>query len=197
MSQQLTQNVDSTLQVILTLDDVAVTGLAFGDLTCAFSRNGAAFEAKTLDGTNFAEVGNGVYAITFLAAELDTVGLFTVVVTGADIDQSTTIASVSATAPAGTSVSLETCVITGHVFDGNGQPIENASVSARALGLPSIEQHVAAVTQDLVTATTDSGGQFFLELVRLADVEITIPRANYRRQLVVPNAASASLFDIP
>ena len=58
---------------------------------------------------------------------------------------------------------------------------------------PTIENSVA-LTRDLVSVTTDSNGEFFLELVRLTEVEIFIPTVNYRRQLTVPNSASANLF---
>lgn len=197
MSQQVTQGVASDIQVILSKDDVAVTGLTFADVTAEISKAGGAFAAKTLDGTNFNEVGNGVYRITFTTADLDTLGAFTIVVTGADIDQSTTIASVVAASQATTAVSLETCVISGHVHDALGNPVLGASVSARAVGLPSIEQSQSAVTNDLVSVKTNSNGEFFLTLVRLADVEVFIPAANYRKRLVVPNQASAQLFEIP
>lgn len=197
MSQQVVQNIADDVLVILTLSNVAITGLAFGDVTAEISKDGGAFASKTLDGTNFTEVGNGVYAITLSATDVDTLGPLVIVVNGAGIDQSTTIVNVVAAAEATTSVSLQTCVVSGHVHSVNGTPIVGAAVSARVIGLPSIEQSASAVTDDLVTAKTNSNGEFFLELVRLADVEVFIPNANYRRRLVVPNQASAVLFNVP
>lgn len=142
----------------------------------------------------FEEIGNGLYTIDFFATELDTLGSFTFLVDGAPIDQSTTIITVIAATETPTSVSAQTCTITGHVFDLEGNPIQNAGVSARVLGLPSIEQNQIAVSDDLVSTQTDSNGQFFLPLIRLADVEVFIPLVNYRRQFVVPNQSTANLL---
>ena len=197
MSTQVTQSTAANIQVILSKASLAVTGLTFADVTCEFSKAGGAFAAKTLDGTNFTEIGNGVYTITFTAAELDTLGSFTIVVTGATIDQYTLFAEVVAADTVTSTASLETCVVSGHVANALGLPEVGASVSARVIGLPSIEQSVAAVTDDLVTVTTNANGEFFITLIRLADVEVFIPAANYRKRLVVPNEASVKLFDIP
>jgi hypothetical protein len=195
--QQLTHNVSDSVLVVLSLDDVAVTGLTFADVTAQFRKDTGSFAAKALTALNFIEQGNGVYEIIFTAAELNTVGTFTVVVTGVDIDQSTTIAQVVPADEVSSSVSLQTCVVTGHVTLPTGAPFVGAAVSARIIGMPSIEQSQAVVTDDLVTAQTNENGEFFLTLIRLADVEVFIPVANYRKRLVVPNAASAELFDIP
>jgi len=198
MSQQVTQNVSADVVILLSLDDVAVTGLADTDVTAQMRKAGAgSFSAKALTVSNFSEIGLGVYEITFDAADLDTLGTFTVVVDGAGIDQSTTIVEVLAATQATTAVSLQTCVITGHVFDLAGKPISGASVSARVVGLPSLEQDVAAVSSGLVASKTDSGGQYFLELIRLADVEVHIPLVNLRKRFVVPNSATANLLEIP
>lgn len=181
----------------MTLDSAAVTGLTDADVTCLYRKEGAGtFTSKTLDGSNFVEIGNGVYTVTFTEAELDTIGPFVIVITGADIDQSTTLIQVFAAEDDLTNVSLDTCVISGHVFDVAGKPVKNVAVSCKVLGLPSIEQSVAAVTNTLLSAKTAENGEFFIEVVRLADVEFYIPAVNYRRRLVVPNTASINLFDI-
>jgi hypothetical protein len=195
MSQILTQNVAAEVVVLLTKDNAPVAGLVFSDLTVEYRKEGdVGFTAKVLAAPDVVEHGDGVYTIAFTAAELDTVGSFTVKVQSATIDQYVVVPNVVAQGQASTAVSLETCILTGHVFDAAGQPIPGAAVSARVLGLPSIEQNQAAVTDDLVTATTDASGEFFLTLVRLADVEVFIPEANYRRRLRVPNSATANLF---
>lgn len=195
MSQQLTQNVAAPIVVLLSKDGAPVEALAFGDVTCKFLKAGAvSFTAKVLTALNFTEVGDGVYTISFTGAELDTLGSFTVVVQGADIDQSTTMAQVVAATVVTTPISIQTCVVTGHVVGPTGEPVQDVAVSAYMLGKPSIEQHVAAVTEDMVSAKTDANGQFFITLIRLADVEVVIPAVNYRRRLVVPNQASVNLF---
>jgi len=195
MSQQVTVSVASDVIVIFTTGgSTPVTGQTFSDVTCTFRKNGGSFVAKTLDGTNFAEVGNGTYEITFTAVELDTVGDFTVVCTGAAIDQSTTIIQIVAATQATTPVSLQTCIINGHVNNLNGTPVPNVSVTALVLGQPSIEQSQAVMTENEVAAQTNANGEFFLTLVRLADVEVFIPETNFRRRFVVPNQVSANLF---
>jgi hypothetical protein len=196
MSKQVTQSVAVDIPIILTLANVAVTGLTDADVTAQIRKEGGAFAAKALTGSNFVEVGNGIYDFTLDATDVDTLGSLTIVITGAGIDQSTTIIEVVAASVATSVVSLQTCVISGHVHDATGQPVPGASVSARVVGLPSIEQSQAAVTDDLVTAKTNSNGEFFITLVRLADVEIFISASNFRRRLVVPNQASAQLFAI-
>ena len=195
MSQQLTQNVAAAVVVLLSKTGAAVEGLIFSDVTCQFRKEGAAgFTAKVLTALNFTEIGEGVYTIGFTTAELDTVGSFTVVVQGADIDQSTTVAQVVAPSVVTTPITIQTCTLTGHVVDAKGQPMPDVAVSAHVLGQPSIEQHAAAVTEEHISSRTDSNGQFFITLIRLADVEVMIPAVNYRRRVVVPNQASANLF---
>ena len=197
MSQRVTQNVSSTIQVILTLNNAPVTGLTFSDVTANLRKAGGAFAVFALTASNFTEVGFGTYEITLAAGDVDTLGTASFVVDGAGIDQSTTFFEVVGADVVTSPVTLQTCNINGHVYDATGSPIVGAAVSARVIGLPSIEQSQAAVTNELVTATTDANGEFNIALVRLADVEITIPMANFRRQLVVPNQASISLFEIP
>lgn len=196
MGQRLVIDVAADIVVICTLDNVGITGLVFGDITAEYAKAGAiSFTAFVLDGSNWTEIDDGVYRITFTASELDTLGDFTVKVTaGALIDQFVTVAAVVAAAATPTTVSLDTCVISGHIFDATGEAIVGAAVSARVLGMPSIEQSVAALSSDLVTATTTEDGEFFITLVRMATVEIVIPVANYRRTITVPNTPSALLF---
>jgi len=196
MSQQVTQSVSTPLLVILSKNNVAVTGLVAADLTCQFLKSGAgSFASKALTGGNFAEKGLGIYTITFTTAELNTLGPFTVVLTGAAIDQSTTIVDV--VAPTATTVpaaAAQLCTLTGHVVNVQGVPKAGAAVTAFLLGQPSIEQYSLAVTDDTITVLTDANGYFAISLMRLADVEIVIPAVNYRRRLVVPNVSSADLF---
>lgn len=146
--------------------------------------------------TFWKEIGSGVYTIEFTAVELNTVGIFVYKVTGATISQFVGTATIQEAGNTQTLVSVNTCIITGHVFDVQGNPIQGAAVSARVLGFPTISTNVA-LTDTLVSTTTSSAGEFFLPLVRLSQVTIQIPKANFVRQLTVPNQASANLFTIP
>ena len=152
------------------------------------------FDTAQVDGATFlVEIGSGVYTLEFTATELDTLGNFIYKVNGATIIQFVDTTVVVAAGQATTPTSVSTCIISGHVFDLAGNAIQNATVSARVLGAPSVTG-VVGLGDSTVYARTDSNGEFFLELVRLATVDIVISKMNYRRQLTVPNAASALLF---
>jgi hypothetical protein len=152
------------------------------------------FDTAQVDGSTFwAEVGSGVYEVEFTATELDTLGSFIYKVTGATIEQYVEVVDVVAATQPTTPTSLDTCLITGHVFDVAGNPIANATVSAKILAPPSLSGEVG-LGNSRVSVKTDASGEFFLELVRLAYVDITISSMNYRRQLTVPNSASVNLF---
>lgn len=196
MAQTLTQSTAGSVVVLLSYQNVSITGLTHATVTCSYRKHGSVFTSKTLTSSNFREIGSGAYEIDFTAGELSVVGPFTIMVDGADIDvsvTSVTIVSGAGIVP-GTSVSFETCVLWGHIIDPTGVPQANISVSAQVLGLPTIEGSQAALLQIPVATMTDANGQFFLSLVRLADVEIFIPSVEYRRRLVVPNQDSANLF---
>lgn len=194
MSQIVTQSVISSLIVYLTLDNVAVTGLVFSDLTCGYRKEGAGtFTAKALTALNFIEIGSGVYTVEFTAAELNTLGSFTFLLNGVLIDQAVVIATIQAAPTAGTTVAVSTCVITGHVFTLGGAAIQGAVVSAKLLALPTVLNNVG-ISSDVITTQTDSNGEFFLSLTRAAEVELTIPEINYKRIFVVPNEITANLF---
>lgn len=179
---------------------VVITSDTAGDTSSIQVTGGTAnvalgFPTSLNSGQTFlVEIGDGVYTILFFASELDTVGSFTVKVTGATITQHVAIASVLAAGTTPTVAAVQTCVINGHVFDPSGRPLQGAGVGARIIGFPSIEQNSIGLTTNEVTAVTDANGEFFLTLVRLAEVEVTIPVMNYRRQITVPNLASANLF---
>ena len=195
MSQILTQNQAADLVVILTdSSNVPVTGLTFSDVTADYRKEGqGSFTSYTLDGTNFTEIGDGVYTIGFTTSEIDTVGTFTVKVNGASIQQYVTIANVLAAGTSPTIETVNTCVINGHVFDADGSALEGAAISARVIASPTLLNDIA-LSRNSVTATTDANGEFFLSLAQLAEVEIFIPSVNYRRQLTVPASASVNLF---
>jgi hypothetical protein len=196
MSQVFTQNTAGSLVVLLSYNSTAVTGLIYSDVGCSIRKSGGIFATKTLTTGNFREIGSGAYEIDLTTSDLNTVGSISVMVDGADIDTIITTATVSASGNIvpGTSVTFETCVLWGHVVDATGVPQANISVSAQVLGLPSIEGSQAVLLQLPIATMTDANGQFFLSLVRLADVEIFIPSVEFRRRLVVPNQSSANLF---
>ena len=182
-----------TGSVVITSDTTGATSSV--QVTGGTANTALGFATTVQSGrTIFTEVGDGVYTVEFIGTtELDTVGSFTVKVTGATIDQFVSISTILAAGTTGTVKTVSTCVLTGHVFDANGNPIPGTSVSARVLNRPALENDVV-YGDNLSSVTTDVNGEFFLELARLLEVEIFIPVANYRRQLTVPNQATANLF---
>lgn len=202
MSQQVTQNVSTSIIVLLydATTSAPKTGVVFTDVTCSFSKNAAPFVPKTLTISNFIEIGLGVYNIVFTAADLNTLGTFIVVVNGALIQQSTTVAQVVVSAPSSLPVSIPTCTITGHIVDLQGFPVFDTVISARVTAFPTTMNFGlfgVGFGDSIVSSKTDSNGAFSLALAQNVEVDVTIPAINYRRTLVVPGSASAELFDIP
>lgn len=195
MSQDITQSVATALYTTLTnSSNVPVTGLIFSDVTCKYAKYGdSGLTTKTLTNINFLEIGAGVYTITFTTTELNTIGAFVWIVTGASIQQSYNLANIEVAANATSPIVTQTCVISGYVVNAKGAPVVDTVIYARPLGSPTIQTSFG-ISTNFEQAKTNSYGQFFLELVRLLDVEIFIPEINYRRQLTVPNSASADLF---
>lgn len=173
----------------------ATTGTTSSIQVTGGTANPALGFATTLNsGRNiFVEIGSGVYTIEFLSTELDTIGAFTFKVNGATIRQFVEVVNIVAVDTVTTLVTIPTCIINGHVFDLNGKPLQGAAVSARILGFPTIS-NAAALGDELVSVTTDAAGEFFLEVARLATIDLIIPKANFRRQFVVPNQSSVNLF---
>jgi hypothetical protein len=199
MAQILTKDTVANIVVILTdSNDDAVTGLVHTDVSVSYAKNAAvSFTAKALTAPDWVEVGSGVYKIAFTAAELDTLGSFTVKVTGAVIKQFVDVSSVVSASTAAASTSVPTCILTGVVRNADGTPKEGASVIAKILAQPLIVNNIV-VTQGSISAKTNANGEFFLTATRLAQVDISISACNYRRTLTVPNDASADIFtDIP
>lgn len=143
------------------------------------------------------EIGSGLYEIRFTAAELNTLESFTYIVTGSTIDQYLGQAKVVAvTEDTTSSVAIDTCIVSGHLLDITGTPVEGAAVTARLTSTPEFIQNLALLSEGLVSTTTDANGYWTLTLPRLAYVDLFVGFANYRRSLVVPNVASIRLVDI-
>lgn len=197
MAQTVDENVASELVVYLVDGSGdAVSGLAFSDVVVEYKKyDSAVFVAKVLSAEDWVEVGSGVYTIAFTAAELDTPGSFVLKVTGASISQFVEVIDITDTNDTD-ALDISTCDITGHVYDVAGQPVEGAAVVARILGFPTTVDSQAALSDTTVTVRTDENGAFTLTLVREAYVDIAIAKASYRRQLTVPDSASAVLFSI-
>jgi hypothetical protein len=178
------------------------TGITFSDVYVDLKKEGeSSFTAKVVDGLNFVEIDNGTFQLTLAASDVDVLGNMYIRITGPTIKTSLLNVYVAETVPVNPSSSLSasTTVLYGYIIDLEGIPVSGASVSARALGTPSLgsvgsEEYVQSVT--LITVKSGSDGFFTLTLITGSQVDVFIPAANYRRTLQVPTAA-ANLFDIP
>lgn len=187
-----------TVFLSLSATGAGATGLTFSDVTCDYREAGAgSFTSKSLDATNFTEIGSGWYEIDFTAGEIDTAGNFVVRVDGATIDMSVVVAYVAEEAPApGVPAAPPTTVpVFGWVYDATGAPVEDASVAARLVAVPTVTASSAVIASGTVSTRTDSTGYFVLNLAVGVEFDVFIPDANYRRMITVP-VASANLFDI-
>lgn len=197
MSQIVQKSVIAPLvALVVNTSGAPVTGLVFGNMTCLYRKEGAgSFTSKTITALNWIEIGNGIYTVTFTASELDTLGSFTFLLNSAGNAQSVTIVTIVPVILG--AVTVDQCILTGHIIDLSGSPVENASVSVKILAQPTILGNLA-ITSTLLSTKTDSNGQFFITLARNATVEVFIPSLNYTRDFIVPAVASADLFtDIP
>ncbi len=196
---------DSTGSLILYLelsaDGSAATGLTFSDVTADLRKEGGAFAAMTLDGTNFTETGSGFYELDLAAADNDTLGNSSVRVSGATIRTtllSAFIAAVVPTSPTTTPAPPKTAIF-GFIKDANGAPVNNATVSVKILSTPYINSagdDGILIIDGLLVTKTDASGFFTIDLITGAIVEAFISSASYRKSFTVP-VVSTNLFDLP
>lgn len=184
------------------------TGIVYTQVDVSYKKSvDASFTVKVLSGTDFREIGAGVYEVLFSAAQLDTVGSFIYVINNngtlplPNIRQyvgQAFIQSAAAFTPG--TIALPTNVITGNLINLSGVALADEAVSARIISAPTVlgtSPNVGGVGTDTVAVQTDSGGFFALELLQGAVVDIVIPVTNYRRTLTVPANSTDVLFDIP
>lgn len=196
------QSSASSITIYLeTTAGAAATGLTFSDVSCDLKKEGAgSFSAKALDGTNFTEVGGGVYELTFTTAETDTLGNMYVRITGATIKtvlQSVFISEATPTV-ASSALTIPTTNLFGYITSSDGSPLAGASVSLKVLATPTVgssggEGYVS--DQSLITAKSDSDGYFVIAAITGSIVDLFIPAANYRRTFTVPSSSS-NIFDL-
>jgi hypothetical protein len=188
--------------------ELPITGITFNEISVSYKKAGAvSFSVKTVLTTDFREIGLGVYEILFSSAELNTLGSFIYVVNSnagllpvvtkqyigqADVQSASVYTS-------GT-ITVSTNILTGNLIYLAGNPLINASVTARLTSAPSISgtsPNIGGVDVTMVSASTDNAGFFALEVLQGAEIDVIIPAINYRRTLVVPSNSTDILFTIP
>ncbi|NJL53722.1 hypothetical protein HC928_00355 [bacterium] len=205
MTPTIVQNSVASIVVYLELSATGLpaTGLTSADLTAALKKEGGAFSAFTLTGSNFTELSGGFYEIDFAAANTDVLGSLYLSIAGATIKTALVVARIVTTAETSAVISSTfTPTISnvfGYVYDSAGHPKANASISARLLSSPTMIHPVdqgIVLSADLITTATDEYGFFTLGLIVGTQVEVIIPAAGYRRTIRVPGT-NTNLFDIP
>jgi hypothetical protein len=177
--------------------------LTHTDVTAALKKEGGSFAAFALTALNFTNLGDGFYEVDLTSGNTDTLGSLYLTFIGSTVKHTLVVARVAlaAAAPASPPAAFvpDTTTIFGYIYDGSGAPEEDVIVAFRTVSRPTIlhpDTQGLLLTEQLVTATTDSSGFFTKDLVTGAQVEVVISAANYRRVLTVPGA-TANLFDIP
>lgn len=189
---------NTALLIAQTIDDAVANAFATFSGDGSGSVSSASGPTTLTGGTDgdFTDMGGGYYSLVLSASNLNVAGNLYVRITGATIDPVLeailVVDSIVPTPPVITPPN--TTVIYGTVLKADGSPAIGASVSARPLSVPSIVSGIA-ITTDLITAKTDSYGQFTLLLIEGSQVDVFIPSVNYRRTITVP-ASSADLFTI-
>jgi hypothetical protein len=177
------------------------TGVLFSGVTASLKKEGGAFAALVLSGTNFTELSGGYYEIDVDVADTDTLGNLYLSVAGATVR--TILVSgyvydnVATTPPSVTAPPVVN--VFGYVYGVNAAPIAGASVSCKVLGAPAVlfpGTDGIVLGQTLITTETDSFGFFSLNLIPGTTVDFFIPAARYRRTFLVPSTSS-SVFEIP
>jgi hypothetical protein len=87
--------------------------------------------------------------------------------------------------------SPDLCMVFGTLLDAGGNALEGATVRVRTDAPDAVSGN--QLTTGTVEATTDATGYFELELVRNAEVVVSIQAAKYEASKTVPNLASQNL----
>jgi hypothetical protein len=188
--------------------DLPRTGIVFSQVVVSYKKSTAtSFTTKTLVTGDFREIGNGIYEISFSAAELNTLGSFLYLVQGGGTLPAPAIRQYfgqaviqAAAAYTPGAITLSTNALTGNLVDIQGQPLAGETVCARVLVVPTLfgtTPNRGGIGSDLVSAQTDASGFFVLEVLQGSVIDITIPAVSYRRTLTVPAHSTDKLFDLP
>jgi hypothetical protein len=203
---EIAQNTATWLPFFAQDANGVVTGITYAQVIVSYKKaGGLALVSKTLSSTgSFREIGQGFYEISFTAAELNTLGTFAWIVSSNGL-LATPIKTdfqlgtiVPVTSYSDSRVSLPTNTLTGSLIDLSGKPLVGIAVSAKLLSLPEVlgSTTLAGVCTDLISVKSDTEGFFALEVLQGATVDISIPRINYRRSLVVPANTTDELFTL-
>ena len=184
--------------IFLSLAGVPALGVLPTDLTVRFRKQGeTALTTKTMDGTNWIEIGEGFYILKRTAEETDTLGIFFYDIDSAKHDNilfdEFVIIEPEGGVPA---INPDLCEVSGRVLNSTGSaPLNGAQVKFRPVNSPN-EFDSAVVNAEPVFTHTQYDGTFKSPLIRNLTVVVEIDRAGIRHQITIPDAATANLSDL-
>jgi hypothetical protein len=186
--------------------EYSYNNVSTGELTLVGTTANLHNAGETVERVDWVEVSSviapGSYLLLLTPIILNTPDLFTYIVTnitggGALFEPYTnTIDIIGGTDPVTfTPPSLATCKLYGFVLDLAGNAVQNSSISARLLAVPSTTNN-AGLADTTVSAKTDANGYFEFTVVQGATVDVIVPDIGYRRTIVVPSTTLAKLFEL-
>lgn len=182
--------------LLLKMGTSPVAGLLPADVTVKYRKQGqTSFQTKSLDSSNFIEIGNGYYILKWSQSDMDTLGNFYFQIDGLAIDLQEKEFSIETLPQDLVITPPNLCVVSGVIRDASGQPLQNVLISAKALEWP-YQNNMSILSDSLVTARTDSQGFFQFSLIRGIKVLIEVERSGIRYQATVPDAASVLINDL-
>jgi hypothetical protein len=207
---ELLQSRPATVDVVLRSDapgNQPRAGLGHGDVVVQLKRAGSSdWVTKALSPDDWVDADNGAYVLALGPADVDTLGVLLVLVSGrpgllTGIHPSLTQVEVvrekqfSAVRP-----NLPRTTLVGQIVGLDGRPIARATITATLLQVPVVLDGVA-VAGDAIIASSDDHGFFELPVITGATVDVDIAAVRYRRTLIVPAppvpGTPVRLFSIP
>lgn len=189
MAALQTRPFESTVQL-------GIGGLTYGDVTVLIRKQGGvSLVAKTMDSTNFLDLGNGYYAIRWSSSYMDTLGAFFFSISGTTFDTLNGEISIEPLPQELVVIPPDICMILGNLRDISSTPMRDMQVTFRAVNYP-LQSGTSILSADKVLARTDSLGNFSAPLIRGMTVIVEAERTGIRNQFVVPDAPTALLNDL-
>jgi hypothetical protein len=182
--------------IYLSLLDVPATSIAYSAVTLAIHKPGqSSFSSSTLLTANWRNLGNGIYAITFPSANLDTLGRFTYTLTGAGFDNFIFDSFDVEPVPLALLAQVDTCIVSGNIIDIGGSFQHRQCISARVPTFPA-QAGTSLIAADPIKTYPDAFGNFQLVLIQGQTVIVEIENAGIYNQITVPMVSTANLLDL-
>jgi hypothetical protein len=175
-----------------------IAGLAISDLLVQLRKTGeTSFSTKALAVSDWVDLGDGFYALSFSEADTDTLGeLFYRVTTSGYTDFDEVTGKIDVEAPyVNALLTPQTCLVSGNITDLGGEPGTDSDITWRIAKTPSVSGE-SVVDGRLLRTRPDAFGNFSLPLLRGKKVVVDIPKAGLKHTITVPDQETANLVDL-